>query len=1021
MGGGKRQKGHDRDKYYHLAKDQGFRARSAFKLIEINKKYGFLKDAKVCIDLCAAPGGWCQVAAKHMPRGSIILGVDLLPIRAIPNVKTLVHDITTEECRTALKREMQSWKADVVLCDGAPNVGTAYKKDAYEQNEIALAALKVATQQLRKGGTFVTKAGLKKDVYRSQDYNSLMWVIQQFFGEHQAVKPASSRSKSAEIFVVGTNYKAPDFIDPRMLDPRHAFTQDFDDGNKKGLSIFHKKYNQHNKRQRQGYDDDLGMSLTRTTKVSSFVDSEDPVRVLTDTHVLEFGPECQVYKEHRSTTEELINLCSDLRVLGKGDFRNLIKWRLKLVKYRDELRAAAEEEVEVEGEEEGEQSEDEAPKTEEEKEEDVQAEIKGLQLKALAEKKRLRKKEREGAARLRSRVAMGMENRATDLPQEEGIFSLKTIQSLDELDAVREVELSHVDADEVEVGEESTEEESEVESEHDRYDEEDAALQEDLDAAYLRYLEVKENHRTEGTGHAKRTKKYKAMKAAEEEMQDTMLYDGDQQRYLEILAGVGADGSDASSDISGDEDDFDVLDSDEEDVPVGADLSNDGSKSSKMRTLQVKSKKAGDNGKQQHPLLAEIAPKSERQRAAAERWFSDTLFDGVDESVEVTDDVGKDELFNDNGVDDMDESPPLAKCARVSTTARGLRHGVEVKNGGDDDLEGSAAADLLASMPKTDKEKRKEKRRKALERKERREIRHGKRLSEDGKGQEDMQVVSGNDDLENLGPKERAKVEKKRNLIRAGMGLTAGDGDTKGFEVAKASEAAAAMLGGRSRPKFAVEGLDVADEREYGSDVEDYDDDDKARQLALGTMMLRKHRAKELVDAAYNRFSWNDDADLPDWFTDDEHKHYRPQVPLPPALVEQMKNKFMSLASKPIKKVAEARLRKRKRAADRLRSAQKKATSLAANPDISEREKLKAVRQAMKKGISRDQASKVYVVSKSGGKSVASGAKKSSAARVKMVDARMKSDTRGMKRAEKKKAGKATNKKKKGKGRQGRH
>ncbi|CAE6437170.1 unnamed protein product, partial [Rhizoctonia solani] len=308
---------------------QGYRARSAFKLIQLNKKYGFLESARCCIDLCAAPGGWLQVASKTMPVNSLIVGVDLVPIRPIPRVVTFAQDITTSACRTQLRSELKDWKADVVLHDGAPNVGTAWVQDAYSQSELVLMSLKLAVEFLSPGGTFVTK------VFRSVDYNNLIWVFNQLFGKVEATKPPSSRNVSAEIFVVCQGYLAPQHIDPKFLDPKHVFkdvttlppapsTATAQPGSKAHNNVFQPEKK---RRARDGYADG-DYTLFHAVGVSEFVHSHDPVTVLGSSNRITFKTEEEKeWLKHESTTPEVLANCEDLKVLGKGDFKKLLKWR----------------------------------------------------------------------------------------------------------------------------------------------------------------------------------------------------------------------------------------------------------------------------------------------------------------------------------------------------------------------------------------------------------------------------------------------------------------------------------------------------------------------------------------------------------------------------------------------------------------------------------------------------------------------------------------------------------------------
>lgn len=406
------------DRYYYLAKEKGYRARSSFKVIQINEKYGhFLEKSKVVIDLCAAPGSWCQVAAKLCPINSLIVGVDIVPMKPIPNVITFQSDITTEDCRSKLRGYMKTWKADTVLHDGAPNVGLGWVQDAFTQSQLTLQALKLAVENLVVNGTFVTK------VFRSKDYNKLIWVFQQLFDKVEATKPPASRNVSAEIFVVCRGYKAPKRLDPRLLDPKEVF-EELPDGPQ---NMEAKVYNPEKKvRKRQGYEDGDHL-LYHETSILEFVKTEDPITMLGQMNkftIDEDEKDWKIVKKLKQTTNELYECVKDLKVLGKKDFKMLLRWR----------KAAAE--ILGYGKEDEKTSIEEVPLDEEEQ---IEKELQQLQEKQRLNQKRERRKKNEMKQKELTRMNMNMLTpndigiEAADVGRE-AVFNLKTAEKTGILD-----------------------------------------------------------------------------------------------------------------------------------------------------------------------------------------------------------------------------------------------------------------------------------------------------------------------------------------------------------------------------------------------------------------------------------------------------------------------------------------------------------------------------------------------------------------------------------------------------------
>lgn len=190
------------DRYFKKAKEEGFAARSVFKLEEIDKKYKIFRPRQVVLDLGASPGSWSQYASKMVGPSGRVLGVDLSPVTVkLDNAVFIQADLRDLNLEEIFKEHGFQPPFDLVMSDMAPKTTGIRMTDQARSMELCELALDVARRFLKKDGHFVCK------LFHSDDFGKLRDEIKKTFAKCEAVKPDSTRKISKEIFLVGLNKK----------------------------------------------------------------------------------------------------------------------------------------------------------------------------------------------------------------------------------------------------------------------------------------------------------------------------------------------------------------------------------------------------------------------------------------------------------------------------------------------------------------------------------------------------------------------------------------------------------------------------------------------------------------------------------------------------------------------------------------------------------------------------------------------------------------------------------------------
>jgi len=188
------------DPYVHAAKSKGYRSRAAFKLIELDSKFHFLKKGARVLDLGAAPGGWTQVAAQRIGETGHIVAIDILEMEPMPGVEIFHADLTDPEIPAQLKHALRG-AADVVLSDMAASTTGHRATDHLRTIALLEAAIDLAEDVLKPGGIFIGKA------FQGGATGDLLARIKKSFRDVKHVKPPASRAESVELYLIAQGFK----------------------------------------------------------------------------------------------------------------------------------------------------------------------------------------------------------------------------------------------------------------------------------------------------------------------------------------------------------------------------------------------------------------------------------------------------------------------------------------------------------------------------------------------------------------------------------------------------------------------------------------------------------------------------------------------------------------------------------------------------------------------------------------------------------------------------------------------